>query len=413
MDHFRKLLAALLAFVLILSVIPAAGAEPEDTEGCIRQMLNYYVFHQDAAETDIERLCQRMEGNYPTLAEAWRNIMRYWDYACQDMEIPVDVLPDGLPEDDSLCIVVLGYALNSGGSMKEELVGRLEVTLASAEKYPNAYILCTGGGTASRAKSKTEAGQMAKWLKKNGIAEERIIIEDESLSTIQNAQFSCAILEEDYPQIRHLAIVTSDYHVIRGCVYFNTQLALNAWRSADERPEIVGCAAYPVSRSRDSLSYLASGIAQLAGTSYDEKNASSPALSRLTGLNIDGEFTLEVGTAMTLTATAVYDTGFSKDVTALAEFSGVDMGRTGEQLLTVSYTENGIKATAELLIDVAKMEKSEDFSQAVVSLEAVPASEDTPIPAADKTPPMAPFLLLAALLTLLALLLAWKIRGRK
>lgn len=72
-----------------------------------------------------------------------------------------DVLPDGLPDTDELCIVVLGFQLNPDGSMRDELINRLNVALRSAEKYPNAYIVCTGGGTASGNASATEAGEMA------------------------------------------------------------------------------------------------------------------------------------------------------------------------------------------------------------------------------------------------------------
>lgn len=52
-----------------------------------------------------------------------------------------DVLPDGLPDTDELCIVVLGFQLNPDGSMRDELINRLNVALRSAEKYPNAYIV--------------------------------------------------------------------------------------------------------------------------------------------------------------------------------------------------------------------------------------------------------------------------------
>ena len=67
-------------------------------------------------------------------------------------ETPVtvnDALPDGLPEDDTLCLVALGFHLNSDGTMREELIERLKVLLAESRKYPNAVIVCTGGPTAA------------------------------------------------------------------------------------------------------------------------------------------------------------------------------------------------------------------------------------------------------------------------
>ena len=50
--------------------------------------------------------------------------MDYWSYANNEMILYPDVLPEGLPKDDSLCIVVLGYELAPDGSMKKELIGR-------------------------------------------------------------------------------------------------------------------------------------------------------------------------------------------------------------------------------------------------------------------------------------------------
>ena len=58
-------------------------------------------------------------------------------------------------------MVVLGYQLNADGTMRDELLERLRVAKASAEKYPNAYIVCTGGPTAYEDKTVTEAGRMA------------------------------------------------------------------------------------------------------------------------------------------------------------------------------------------------------------------------------------------------------------
>ncbi|MBQ2463034.1 MAG: hypothetical protein II504_11425, partial [Clostridia bacterium] len=61
----------------------------------------------------------------PVLGEKWKRIMDLW-------EVPVTVndhLPDDLPEDDTLCLVVLGFQLNPDGSMREELIQRLKVVL--------------------------------------------------------------------------------------------------------------------------------------------------------------------------------------------------------------------------------------------------------------------------------------------
>ena len=98
-------------------------------------------------------------------------------------------------------MVALGFQLNEDGSMKEELIERLKVVLASAQKYPLAHIVCTGGGTAKNKKEATEAGEMAKWLQAQGIDKNRIIVEDKSITTAQNAMFTYELLAEHCPEV--------------------------------------------------------------------------------------------------------------------------------------------------------------------------------------------------------------------
>lgn len=159
------------------------------------------------------------------LGEAWGGIMEYWDYADTRLALNYDRLPEDLPKDDGLCIVVLGFQLLPDGGMSQEMLGRCELALAAAKQYPNAYLAVTGGGTATGNAAVTEAGVMARWFREQGIDESRIILEDRSSTTEENAKFTLKILIEEYPQIRSIAIVTSDYHVPLGCTLF-TEAAL-------------------------------------------------------------------------------------------------------------------------------------------------------------------------------------------
>lgn len=159
------------------------------------------------------------------LGEAWGGIMEYWDYADTRLELNYDRLPEDLPKDDSLCIVVLGFQLLSDGGMAPEMLGRCELALAAAKQYPHAYLAVTGGGTAIGNAAVTEAGVMAEWFLEQGIDEKRIIREDRSSTTDENAKFTLKILTEQYPQVRSIAIVTSDYHVPLGGTLF-TEAAL-------------------------------------------------------------------------------------------------------------------------------------------------------------------------------------------
>ena len=104
--------------------------------------------------------------------------------------------------------------------MREELLQRLQVLKRCAEQYPRALIVCTGGGTAADNPEATEAGTMAAWLAENGISRERILVEDKSKTTAQNAMFSLEILAKDEPQVKQLAIVSSDSNIATGTLSF-------------------------------------------------------------------------------------------------------------------------------------------------------------------------------------------------
>lgn len=406
----RKLITLLLVLILVFTMFPAVHAtDSQYTSVYLRQLICYYMHYRDNAQTDITRLLAELSEIDEAQGAAWEKIMDFWSYANSGMDIPTDVLPDGLPEDDSMCIVVLGYALGPYGGIKPELTGRLEVALESAEKYPNAYILCTGGATASRTNSKTEAGQMAAWLKKHGIAEERIIVEDQAYSTLENAKYGCGILSEEYPQVEHLALISSDYHVPRGCVYFYTQSVFSAYKSGTAELDIIACAAHKTTRKdEEGISSQAQGIGQITGVNL--YGADKPILSSLEKIEVDGETTYNAGSAMELTVTASYNTGFSRDVTSAAIFSGVDMAQPGEQLLAVTYTENEITASAKLLIDVVGTpapqiaEPTEPAKTA--QMPALPTSSS------GEPAPLWPFVLLAVLLALLAFLIRLKISRR-
>ena len=185
------------------------------------------------------------------------------------MDIGRGVLPDGLPEDDSLCILVFGFGLNPDGSPKQELLDRLDVALRSAEKYPCAYILCTGGATAANSRA-IEAGVMAAWLEDNGVDGSRILQEGRSTSTTQNALNSYAVML-NHPEIRHVAIVSSDYHVLRCSLMFSTTSLYAA--SQGSRPiDVVANAACRASGSSNEGVYTqAWGIAIITGVERPEK----------------------------------------------------------------------------------------------------------------------------------------------
>ena len=110
-------------------------------------------------------------------------------------------------------LVVLGAAVY-GDQPSLTLVRRLEGALAYLEQYPESVAIVSGG--MGPGETVTEAQAMHDWLRRHGIAEERILLEGKATSTKENLSFSFDIIRErgDDPD-GQVAIVSSAYHLFR------------------------------------------------------------------------------------------------------------------------------------------------------------------------------------------------------
>lgn len=247
-----KLRTTGLFILLCLAVAMALPATAEEAQSRIERAVVSYA----AEGTRDEQALSGLAALDPALGEKWARIMDLW-------EAPVavnDALPDDLPDDDSLCLVALGFQLNPDGTMREELVERLRVLLAASQKYPRAIIACTGGGTAANDPTATEAGRMAEWLEAQGVDPSRLIVEDRSLTTAQNAIYTFDILAERYPRVKQIAIISSDYHIATGVLLFGAEAIL---RESDV--EIVGNAAWRAPGGALSAMFQAGALIELSG----------------------------------------------------------------------------------------------------------------------------------------------------
>lgn len=192
----------------------------------------------DEGRAKISALLEELESEDEALAKLWRGITEELAAVCADDGAAAS-LSDDLPEDDNLCFTVLGFQLLYDGDMAPELLGRCETALRALKQYPNAYVAVTGGGTAFGNRKATEADVMAEWFQEQGISPERIIVENRSMTTDQNAVNTCAILTTEYPQISRIAVITSDYHMPLGCMMFTEAALIHAWRTSGEVPYTV------------------------------------------------------------------------------------------------------------------------------------------------------------------------------
>ena len=91
--------------------------------------------------------------------------------------------------------VLLGNRMNDDGTLSEKMVLRLNLCVKYYnENKPDKIIV--SGGIANPKAGVAEADKMEEYLLKAGIPQEVIIKEDKSLTTKQNAEFSCPKAKE-------------------------------------------------------------------------------------------------------------------------------------------------------------------------------------------------------------------------
>ncbi len=262
---------------LILAVMSLMNsyftAKPPDTapvtpqksvKQLVEEMVVTYGYYETPAIAKADKLLKQIKEADQKEGERWAKIMDMWRAGLRQ-PLNYDVLPDGLPDNGELCIVVMGFQLLDDGGMRNELINRLEIALASAKKYRNAYIVCTGGGTATNNKTLTEAGQMAKWLVSNGIDEKRIIVENRSETTAQNAIYTYEILTKNYPQVKKLAIVSSDYHIEPSILFFEAVSILRGAEGTDKELKVVSNACWKAPKQTLSVLFRAGGLIEITG----------------------------------------------------------------------------------------------------------------------------------------------------
>lgn len=268
----KRILSVFLSVLLMIA--PALAAEEPAAEepaaaprvqDMVRQLILYYSVYGSEADEKTAELLSELQTADPVAGGKWADILQLWKDVNTSLEIHENILPDGLPDTDELCLVTLGFQLNPDGSMKNELIERLKVAKACAEKYPNALLVCTGGPTASGSPEATEAGEMAKWLIENGVDPQRVIVENRSLTTAQNAVYTWKILSEQYPRVRKLAVISSDYHIATGVLLFGAEATLLAEEAGKEAMTVVSNAAWPAPSGSLSRSFQAGALIELSG----------------------------------------------------------------------------------------------------------------------------------------------------
>ena len=111
-----------------------------------------------------------------------------------------------------LVAVVLGNRINDDGSMSALMSARLKAAIEAIEKFnPDKIIL--SGGAANDKVNVSEAEMMFEYLTSMGVAAEKLVTEDKSITTKQNAEFSAPIALS--LGANKLLLITSPEHMYR------------------------------------------------------------------------------------------------------------------------------------------------------------------------------------------------------
>ena len=349
----KKIVSIIMVMSLAIGMIGfnfadnATAAETNNSDTYISEMIMYYQTYQEEANTDIQRLLSELEKVDAKKAEAWREIMNYWSSVNAEGFANIGTVPSDLPNDNSVAIVILGFALNDDGTMKEELIGRLQTGLDIANAYPNSYVVVTGGGTAANNPDVTEGGLMGEWLLAQGLSSDRLIVENKAPDTVGNAENTFAILSTQYPMVKSIVLVTSDYHVPRGCLLYNSKFILDALENNASPIRIISNAGFNTgTNGYETIALQARGLRSVAGISATP----TVELSKVLALNVTLNTPFATGNDLNLTVKAVYNTGYEKDVTDLITVTDFDKNGTANQTITISYKENDLEISGQFAL---------------------------------------------------------------
>ncbi|MBR3279830.1 MAG: YdcF family protein [Lachnospiraceae bacterium] len=104
--------------------------------------------------------------------------------------------------------IVLGLALQNG-QPTPDLIDRVDAAAEFSRANPDATLILTGGNP--DATGKTEAAVMRDLLTERGIKEDRMVLEDQAATTIDNFRNVAQITDPS----RSVVLISSDYHMYR------------------------------------------------------------------------------------------------------------------------------------------------------------------------------------------------------
>jgi uncharacterized SAM-binding protein YcdF (DUF218 family) len=111
-------------------------------------------------------------------------------------------------------LIILGAGLN-GDQLSWTLWERMNKGLTVLQENPKMKVVVSGGQ--GPGEWITEAEGMRRFLVKHGVAEERILKEEKSTSTMENFRYSRELLDQQlgFEVSKPVMVITNDFHVLR------------------------------------------------------------------------------------------------------------------------------------------------------------------------------------------------------
>lgn len=111
--------------------------------------------------------------------------------------------------EDKMIAIILGNRLNDDGTISKIQEERLIMAKEIEEKFHPDYFILTGGIANKKAKI-SEADAMYNYLVNNGFNKDKLIKEEDSLTTVENAKNSIHIAKR--LNAKYIMVCTSGYH---------------------------------------------------------------------------------------------------------------------------------------------------------------------------------------------------------
>ncbi len=128
------------------------------------------------------------------------------------VELPIVRASFGDPSAEVDYLIVLGAQVR-GRTPSRSMVDRLSAAAEYLNTHPDTVVIVSGGQ--GDGEDITEAQAMRDWLVADGITASRIWLEPNATSTMENLEFSFALIENDGGNLTRVGIVSSEYHLYR------------------------------------------------------------------------------------------------------------------------------------------------------------------------------------------------------